>query len=63
MFKKTIKVTKVFEICNAYETGYGHGYQQDGKNRDYSDSDLNKAYKYGYDIGFDKRVEETNAKS
>lgn len=49
----------VFEICNAYKSGYGHGYEQDGKNGDYySDPDLNEAYKYGYAAGYTNKTEE-----
>jgi hypothetical protein len=45
-------ILKVYQICNAYESGYGHGYNNDGKDGDYySDSELNEAYKIGYNNG------------
>jgi hypothetical protein len=47
-------ISKVYQICNAYESGYGHGYNNDGKDDDYySDSELNEAYKIGYRAGYD----------
>jgi len=40
---------EVFEICNAYESGFGHGVEGDGlKGGYYSDQELNEAYKLGY---------------
>lgn len=51
-------ITKVFMICNAYESGYGHGFNADGKDGSYySDPDLNEAYKYGYEQGLENRKE------
>lgn len=52
-------VSRVFEICNAYESGYGHGYQKDGKDgKYYSDHELNEAYGIGYKAGFDAMTKE-----
>lgn len=52
-------VSKIFEICNAYESGYGHGYQHDGKQGDFfSDPDLNEAYNIGYAAGLEQRMGE-----
>ena len=49
---------KVYMICNAYESGFGHGLNNDGLNGDYySDSELNEAYKIGYEAGQDARNE------
>ena len=46
-------VSKVFEICNAYETGVGHGQKKDGHTAGpYSDPELNEAYEMGYSLGF-----------
>jgi len=45
-------VSKVFQICNAYESGYGHGFNNDGLNEKYySDDELNEAYSIGYNAG------------
>ena len=45
-------VSRVFEICNAYESGYGHGVKNDGLNGEYfSDQELNEAYNIGYKAG------------
>lgn len=55
-------VSRVFEICNAYESGYGHGVNLDGKNGDYfTDPDLNEAYKIGYDKGSEMAHEDEYA--
>ena len=52
-------VSKIFEICNAYESGYGHGYNKDGKNGEYySCPELNEAYGTGYKAGWHARPEE-----
>ena len=46
-------VSKVFKICNAYETGVGHGQKKDGYTAGpYSDPELNEAYEMGYSLGF-----------
>ena len=45
-------VSKVFKICNAYETGIGHGQKKDGLSAGpYSDPELNEAYIEGYRHG------------
>jgi len=45
-------ISRVFQICNAYESGFGHGLQDDGLNEDYyTDDELNEAYKIGYNAG------------
>lgn len=51
-------VSKVFMICNAYESGYGHGLNMDGKNGKYfSDPEHNEAYQIGYKEGFERAGE------
>ena len=46
-------ISKVFKICNAYETGVGHGQKKDGfSDGPYSDPELNDAYEMGYSLGF-----------
>ena len=45
-------VSKTFKICNAYESGVGHGRRLDGKNiPPYQDPDCNEAYQIGYNAG------------
>jgi len=52
-----MSISKVYTICNAYESGYGHGYNNDGKNDDYyTDPELNEAYHIGYEEGVCKRT-------
>lgn len=42
----------VLGICNAYEQGYGHGYDQRNLNNPYcQDSDEWQAWEYGYSEG------------
>lgn len=44
----------IHRICNAYESGYGHGYTQDEMPSPYpeiSDPELNEAYRIGYEAG------------
>jgi hypothetical protein len=45
---------EVYEICNSYESGYGHGYAGDGfdlSKTPHSDPELGEAYQIGYDAG------------
>jgi hypothetical protein len=57
-------ISHVYEICNAYEAGYGHGVNKDGKNGEYySDKDLNEAYKIGYLAGLNSAKEEDSDES
>jgi len=45
-------ISRVFQICNAYESGFGHGLKKDGLNGEYSsDAEWNEAYKIGYEGG------------
>ena len=45
-------VSKVYMICNAYESGIGHGLQQDGMKNPYSvGSDEREAWGIGYQEG------------
>ena len=60
-------VSRVFEICNWYESGYGHGIKNDGldgsKTKFYT-SDNQEAYQIGYEAGLakHKRHEAANEK-
>ena len=47
-------ISKIFKICNAYESGVGHGSRLDGKNiPPYQDPGCNEAYQIGYSAGTD----------
>lgn len=53
-------VSKVYMICDAYESGVGHGLQGDGhdnsKGNLFGDNkDLNEAYCIGYKLGDERR--------
>ena len=52
-------VSRVFEICNAYESGVGHGVQADGACNPYEeDSELHEAYGLGYEQGIEMKLED-----
>lgn len=47
-------MTKVWQICNSYESGFGHGFKRDGldlSRTPHSDSELGEAYQAGYEAG------------
>lgn len=45
-------ISEVFKICDAYESGIGHGLKKDAHSKGHYDSDqLNEAYEIGYKIG------------
>jgi len=45
-------LTKVFSICDAYESGYGHGIKQDNLHSPYEhDTEETEAYGVGYRTG------------
>jgi hypothetical protein len=53
--------SKIFMICDAYESGFGHGLQEDGHNgldNPYGDPDHNEAYQIGYQAGLERRHEQ-----
>lgn len=46
--------SRVFMICNAYESGFGHGLANDGLDMSktpHSDLELGEAYQIGYEAG------------
>ena len=47
--------SEIYMLCNAYESGVGHGLQQDGHDSKngtlYASKDLNEAYQIGYEFG------------
>lgn len=57
-------IDNVFSICNAYESGYGHGYDKRGLPNPWeTGSDEYLAWGYGYDTASRKRdLHEHNKK-
>jgi hypothetical protein len=52
-------VSKVYMICNAYESGIGHGLKQDGVcNPYFAGSDEREAWQTGYDEGKDRAKDD-----
>ena len=50
-------ISRVFMICDAYESGIGHGLEEDGFSRGedyYDDPELAEAYTIGYEEGQDR---------
>jgi hypothetical protein len=48
-------ISRVAMICDAYESGYGHGYQHDGldlSKTPHADPELGEAYQLGYEAGY-----------
>ena len=48
--------SKIYMICNSYESGYGHGLQDDGldlSKTPHADHDQGEAYQIGYEAGFE----------
>ena len=46
--------SRVFMICNAYESGFGHGLANDGMDLSktpHSDPECGEAYQIGYEAG------------
>jgi hypothetical protein len=61
--ENTSKITEVFEICNAYESGFGHGYQMDNLINPFKpDSKLYEAYDIGYQEGEERKKEDLKDK-
>lgn len=53
-------VSRVWMIVDRYESGYGHGWKQDGldlSKTPHSDSELAEAYQTGYEAGFKAKWE------
>lgn len=50
-------VSRVYEICDRYESGFGHGIKNDGLDLSktlHGDAELGEAYQIGYEAGFAK---------
>lgn len=53
-------VSKVFMICDAYESGFGHGLKLDGldlSKTPHGDPELGEAYQIGYEAGAERAAE------
>lgn len=52
-------ISKVYMICNAYESGVGHGFKMDGLiNPHREGTDEYEAYDIGYEAGVEQRKEK-----
>jgi hypothetical protein len=50
-------------ICNAYESGYGHGYKNDGLPNPHREGTTEReAYDIGYAAGYEERVYDQSQK-
>jgi hypothetical protein len=50
-------ISRIYEICNRYESGYGHGLKRDGldlSKTPHSDAELGEAYQIGYEAGSER---------
>lgn len=46
--------SRIYMICNSYESGYGHGLANDGldlSKTPHADAELGEAYRIGYEAG------------
>jgi hypothetical protein len=55
-----MRLFEVDEICDAYESGMGHGLKQDGHQSSYWSAAEAKAYNLGYKLG-EERAKATGA--
>ena len=54
-------ISKVFMICNAYESGVGHGHQMDGLANPFDSKispECHEAYEIGYQFGVNSKTKE-----
>jgi hypothetical protein len=50
-------IEEIWMICNAYESGYGHGYDRRGLTNPYKGgTDQRKGWDYGFSEGEKKRM-------
>lgn len=52
-------ISRVYQICNRYESGFGHGLKRDGldlSKTPHSDPELGEAYQIGYEEGFERHI-------
>ncbi len=53
-----MSISKVFMICDAYESGVGHGFGGNNKGNPYpTGTDDYEAYGYGYERGLENKRE------
>jgi hypothetical protein len=55
------KLSRVFQICHSYESGYGHGVANGGldlSKTPHTDRELGEAYQLGYNAGQEARAVE-----
>jgi hypothetical protein len=48
--------SRIYVICDSYESGYGHGLQNDGldlRKTPHGDPECGEAYQIGYEAGFE----------
>lgn len=53
-------MTRIWQICQSYESGLGHGLQQDGldlSKTPHSDPEMGEAYQCGYEAGMEIKAE------
>lgn len=57
---RKMAVSEVYMVCDAYESGIGHGLKKDGKSGDYygENAVCNEAYKVGYNFGVKKEIND-----
>lgn len=58
-------VSRVYQICHWYESGYGHGIKNDGldlSKTEFADAESGEAYQIGYDAGLEKFRRHANGK-
>lgn len=58
--------SKILMICDAYESGIGHGLQRDGldlSKTPHGDPECGDAYQIGYELGFERSKPSTNTAS
>jgi hypothetical protein len=53
-----MRLFEVDEICDAYESGMGHGLKQDGQKSPYGSAAETKAYNLGYKLGEERAKTE-----
>lgn len=53
------EVSDIFRICDAYESGFGHGFKDDRLPNPYGPPEEREAYDIGYRTGRDRREHAT----
>lgn len=53
-------ISRVYQICNRYESGYGHGLKRDGldlSKTPHGDAEMGEAYQIGYEAGEERAAQ------